>query len=989
MSTFRASARTVDMLGRQQIAGIPTAISELFKNAHDAYADLVEVDFLRWNGLFLLRDDGIGMTRTDFEERWLTLGTESKLGGTSLMPPPAMAGKRTRPLLGEKGIGRLAIAVIGSQVLVMSRAHPPANSPLVCAFINWTLFEAPGIRLDEIEVPIVDLPPGELPDSSVITELVDTAHSNTERLSATISDPRRRQILSELKQFAKVDPASLDTELGEPSLRTGHGTHFLILPVHESLSASLEEPTGRFGASPIRKALVGFTNTMTSDLEPIIETKFRDHKTRDSYDEIIGGEFFTPEEFREADHHIEGEFDAYGQFVGRVSVYQQDATRHVVSWPQAGGRKTDCGPFKLRVAIVQGERSATKVPPEEWARLTARLDEIGGLYVYRDGIRVLPYGGPDFDWVGIEFRRTKSAYYYYFSYRRIFGHVDISSRQNAKLNEKAGREGFQENRAYRQFRGILENFFVQVAADFFREGGVEYETFQEIRGELEQAEELRRKRQKQLRVRLAQFRTSLAESSDAIASGDIADAVNEVIDTLRKDLAAAALAQNPNEAASGFIAAESQARAELTSLREQFRVRSPRGFGLTRALRRDWQAYQAAWADVERETIEAGVAEIDRVVTAETEAHRVLVDRRKRFEEVLQRTIDDARRVTRGSERDAGQALREVQDRVTALRRKSLTDLDRTIAEIETEVARVDVTELSDEAFVDTRSALEDRIISVAEAEREALTILVDQLQSVAISRNGDAAVSPIELTGALEEELLALREQADEELELAQLGMALSVITHEFDVSIRAVRSNLRRLRSWADVNDDIRGLYENLRTSFDHLDAYLTLFTPLQRRLYRKQVEIVGAEIETFLRDLFGERMGRHAVKFEVTSAFRRHRFVGYPSTFYPVFVNLVDNSLYWISEAPEPRYIRLDADDGRMTVSDSGPGVPERDHDEIFERGFTRKPGGRGLGLYISRDVLQREGHDLDLVPTDGAGAMFEIRQVSDSNGQEDDE
>lgn len=977
------------MLGRQQIAGIPTAISELFKNAHDAYADAVEVDFLRWNGLFVLRDDGIGMTRTDFEERWLTLGTESKLGGTSRLSPPArLPGKRKRPLLGEKGIGRLAIAVIGSQVLVMSRAHDPPSSPLVCAFINWTLFETPGIRLDEIEVPIRDVPPGELPDTSLTAELLESCRSTTEALGETISSARRRQILAELQQFADVDPKSLDAELGQPSLRTGHGTQFLILPVHEPLIASLEEPTGRFSASPLRKALVGFTNTMTSEADPIIETRFRDHKTRDSYDEIIGGEFFTPEEFHEADHHIEGQFDEYGQFVGRVSVYQQQSVRHVVSWPQAGGRKTDCGPFQLRVAIVQGERSATKVPPEEWARLTTRLDEIGGLYVYRDGIRVLPYGGPDFDWVGIELRRTKSASYYYFSYRRIFGHVDITTKQNSRLNEKAGREGFQENRAYRQFRGILENFFVQIAADFFREGGVEFETFQEIRGELEHAEELRRRRQKQRRVRLAQFRSSLAESSDAIAGGDVSDAVEEVIDSLRKDLAAAATRTDPGEVASGFIAAESRARAELLSLREQFRVRSPRGFGLTRALRREWQAYQAAWADVDRGTIEPAFTEIDRVVAAETEAHRVAVDRRRRFEEVLQATIDDARRSTRGSERDAGRALQEAQERVTALRKKSLADLDRTIQEIQAEIARVDVTQLSDDKFVDTRSALEDRIVTVAEAERETLTVLADQLQSVAIGRNGDGAISPLELTGALEEELLALREQADEELELAQLGMALSVITHEFDVSIRAVRSNLRRLRSWADVNEDIRGLYENLRTSFDHLDAYLTLFTPLQRRLYRKQVEIVGAEIETFLRDLFGERMSRHAVKLEVTSAFRRHRFVGYPSTFYPVFVNLVDNSLYWVSEAQEPRFIRLDAADGSMMVSDSGPGVPERDHDEIFERGFTRKPGGRGLGLYISRDVLQREGHTLDLIPGGEGGAIFEIRKTDDEGGRDGD-
>ena len=50
MSKFKTRARTVDMLGRQQIAGIPNAISELFKNAHDAYADRVEVDYFRSDG---------------------------------------------------------------------------------------------------------------------------------------------------------------------------------------------------------------------------------------------------------------------------------------------------------------------------------------------------------------------------------------------------------------------------------------------------------------------------------------------------------------------------------------------------------------------------------------------------------------------------------------------------------------------------------------------------------------------------------------------------------------------------------------------------------------------------------------------------------------------------------------------------------------------------------------------------------------------------
>nr|VFK60043.1 MAG: hypothetical protein BECKTUN1418F_GA0071002_11971 [Candidatus Kentron sp. TUN]VFK69349.1 MAG: hypothetical protein BECKTUN1418E_GA0071001_11941 [Candidatus Kentron sp. TUN] len=45
MAGFKTSAHAVDMLGRQQIAGIPTAINELFKNAFDAYADRVERNF--------------------------------------------------------------------------------------------------------------------------------------------------------------------------------------------------------------------------------------------------------------------------------------------------------------------------------------------------------------------------------------------------------------------------------------------------------------------------------------------------------------------------------------------------------------------------------------------------------------------------------------------------------------------------------------------------------------------------------------------------------------------------------------------------------------------------------------------------------------------------------------------------------------------------------------------------------------------------------
>lgn len=76
---FQTKARTVDHLGREQIADTPTAISELWKNAFDAYARNVALDiFDGENPVAVIEDDGHGMNRDEFVNRWLVVGTESK-----------------------------------------------------------------------------------------------------------------------------------------------------------------------------------------------------------------------------------------------------------------------------------------------------------------------------------------------------------------------------------------------------------------------------------------------------------------------------------------------------------------------------------------------------------------------------------------------------------------------------------------------------------------------------------------------------------------------------------------------------------------------------------------------------------------------------------------------------------------------------------------------------------------------------------------------
>jgi signal transduction histidine kinase len=983
MAKFRTRARAVDMLGRQQIAGIPTAISELFKNAHDAYADHAEVDYYRTDGLFVLRDDGLGMTEEEFSERWLVLGTESKVGAPGgLTPPPHDPDKVPRPILGEKGIGRLAIGVIGPQLLVLTRSKRDGKlGDLVAAFIHWGFFALPGVNLDEIDIPILALPGGTLPSRSDVASMVDQARATFRELRLRTDEETATKIERELSTF-DIDPEELDRDLGAPSLRgDGHGTHFIIFPADESVAASIDHTDDPDAAPPLLKTLIGFTNTMTLDHKPPrIVTAFRDHKTlEDSEDLISESEFFTPDDFRMADHHIEGTFDDFGQFTGTVAVYRETPTEHVVPWPGAKGHPSECGPFRINLAVVQGEAKMSLIATtEDYQRLTKRMNKMGGLYIYKDDIRVLPYGNTDYDFLNIERNRTKSASYYYFSFRRMFGVIEIDSDHNHALSEKAGREGFRDSRAYREFKEILINFFIQTAADFFRDEGVRAQPFQEKKEELERLHKARARREQLVTVRKKAFADAVDRALQRIADEEPQRLISDAVEQLERKVRAAAGIADPDRAAEALLSAEAEAHAAVRAARSEFTLRKPRGVSLSAALTREWEGLADESAALERDLFAPAEARIDTAVAEAVRNTRAALDRRRRLESAVTDSIERAKSATRSETQQTRAALTDVEERVGQLTRDVLATVDTAVKRAQTELATLDLAPLSDTEYANTRARLEDLVISTAESQQRVLEQVSAQLREITWYRDDSGEiVSAVDINESLEEEVEALRDRSLADLELAQLGMAIDVISHEFEGTIKTVRGSLKRLKAWADANPRMKELYTNLRTSFEHLDGYLGLFTPLHRRLYRQEVEISGGAIRKFLGELFGERLQRHETELEATTAFLKKRIHGYPSTFYPVFVNLVDNAIFWLKDRPQPRHIRLDADGTDLLVSDTGPGVARRDREIIFDLGFTRKPAGRGLGLHISRDALRRVGYDLTVdTPIKGQGATFRI-------------
>jgi hypothetical protein len=197
---------------------------------------------------------------------------------------------------------------------------------------------------------------------------------------------------------------------------------------------------------------------------PTIDITFRDYRYDDGtfVSLLEEKQFFTPEEFEIADHHFEGQFDEFGQFKGTIRIYGEKTFDHVINWRDNHYRETDCGPFSINLAYLQGELKSSRLDVENYGIIRRKGDKYGGLYIYRDNIRILPYGDSDYDFLDIEKNRSKRASTYFFSYRRMFGAIQIANGRHSKLIEKAGREGFIENKAYRQLQ-----FTEKVIKDYY------------------------------------------------------------------------------------------------------------------------------------------------------------------------------------------------------------------------------------------------------------------------------------------------------------------------------------------------------------------------------------------------------------------------------------------------------------------------------------------------------------------------------------------
>jgi signal transduction histidine kinase len=96
--------------------------------------------------------------------------------------------------------------------------------------------------------------------------------------------------------------------------------------------------------------------------------------------------------------------------------------------------------------------------------------------------------------------------------------------------------------------------------------------------------------------------------------------------------------------------------------------------------------------------------------------------------------------------------------------------------------------------------------------------------------------------------------------------------------------------------------------------------------------------------------------------------------------VLLNLIRNAtdaMVDVDDRPRQLLIKTEREDGdrvRLTVRDAGVGIPPASMGSLFDAFYTTKSGGMGIGLFVSRSIVEKHQGRLWAESNDGPGATF---------------
>lgn len=423
---IRPYARLITMLGEQLIKNEVIALSELIKNSYDADASWVKVSFCDFNNDYsinekskiIIQDNGIGMNQQSIEKSWLNPATPTKL-----KQKQAQKGKthKGRILQGEKGIGRFAIFKLGSTIKITTKTEKDNYENLVLydfSKYDNDFMQENGVEkelyIDDLEVQYEQ---NEIINFSTNNEIEFGINNIPMDVHGTIIE------ISNLKSnWSENKFKTLQTDIGK------------MLPIFN--------PTEKKDFDVkfyLNNKLMSYNDEYIEKLDSLLESKPVFKVRNGYYDERNQTISFDINNSHKKLSFADSEINALKYFKDNLSKE----------------KKTTCGDFSFEFYIFDfnaSENTKYYLSNEEKYKIKQHR-----VYLYRDGVRVLPYGDSDDDWLQIDTLRGVTRAAEFLSNDQVVGCIYITNEKNKNLKDKTNREGLiDDGKALKEFISIIQ-----------------------------------------------------------------------------------------------------------------------------------------------------------------------------------------------------------------------------------------------------------------------------------------------------------------------------------------------------------------------------------------------------------------------------------------------------------------------------------------------------------------------------------------------------
>ena len=272
-------------------------------------------------------------------------------------------------------------------------------------------------------------------------------------------------------------------------------------------------------------------------------------------------------------------------------------------------------------------------------------------------------------------------------------------------------------------------------------------------------------------------------------------------------------------------------------------------------------------------------------------------------------------------------------------------------------------------------------------------------IESTTGRRSFVGAVQDVTESVVAEEALNKARSELARVARVATVSALTASIAHEVNQPLSGIITNASTcLRMLDAAPPDVDGARETAKRTIRDGNRASDVITRLRALFSKKEFALESLDLNDATREVIALSLSdlqRQRVVLQSEFADDLPKVTGDRVQLQQVVLNLVRNAsdaMMDVDDRPRQLLVRTERENGdrvRVMVRDNGIGVDRQTMDKLFDAFYTTKSGGMGIGLSVSRSIVERHQGRLWAEPNDGPGATFSfsipLEPIPRSHGQ----